>query len=121
MDATEKLHVLLVEDDAAAAALIMETLSGVGYQVSCAQDGVTGFDMAQAGSYDILIVDRSLEASHGKIVIAAVDGQLTVKRLIKKNQKTWLYPENKNFKPILLKEEQDIIIWGVVSNVIHKV
>lgn len=60
MDATEQVHVLLVEDDAAAAALIMETLSGVGYQVSCVQDGVTGFDMAQAGSYDILIVDRML-------------------------------------------------------------
>ena len=47
MDATEQVHVLLVEDDAAAAALIVETLSGVGYQVSCAQDGVTGFEMAQ--------------------------------------------------------------------------
>ena len=49
MDATEKINVLLVEDDGAATALIEETLSGIGYRVSCAQDGVTGFDMAQAG------------------------------------------------------------------------
>lgn len=69
MDATEQVHVLLVEDDAAAAALIMETLSGVGYQVSRAQDGVTGFDMAQAGSYDILIVDRMLPERDGLTMV----------------------------------------------------
>ena len=69
MDATEQVHVLLVEDDAAAAALIMETLSGVGYQVSCVQDGVTGFDMAQAGSYDILIVDRMLPERDGLTMV----------------------------------------------------
>ena len=69
MDATEQVHVLLVEDDAAAAALIMETLSGVGYRVSCAQDGVAGFDMAQAGSYDILIVDRMLPERDGLTMV----------------------------------------------------
>ena len=69
MDATEQVHVLLVEDDAAAAELIMETLSGAGYQVSCAQDGVTGFDMAQAGSYDILIVDRMLPERDGLTMV----------------------------------------------------
>ena len=65
MDATEQVHVLLVEDDAAAAALIMEALTGTGYQVSWAQDGAVGFDMAQAGSYDILIVDRMLPERDG--------------------------------------------------------
>ena len=69
MDATEQLRVLLVEDDAAAATLMMETLSGFGYQVSCAQDGVTGFDMAQAGSYDILIVDRMLPERDGLTMV----------------------------------------------------
>ena len=79
--------------------------------------------MVNAGihSGDILVVDRSIEAKHGKIVIAAVDGQLTVKRLIKKNKETWLYPENKKYSPLLLSEEQDLIIWGVVSSVIHRV
>jgi two-component system OmpR family response regulator len=65
MDATEHVHILLVEDDAAAAALIMEALTSTGYQVSWAQDGAVGFDMAQAGSYDILIVDRMLPERDG--------------------------------------------------------
>lgn len=69
MDATEKINVLLVEDDSAAAALIEETLSGIGYRVSCAKDGVTGFDMAQAGNYDILIVDRMLPKRDGLTMV----------------------------------------------------
>ena len=69
MDATEKVNVLLVEDDGAAAALIEETLSGIGYRVSCARDGVTGFDMAQAGNYDILIVDRMLPKRDGLTMV----------------------------------------------------
>lgn len=69
MDATEKINVLLVEDDGAATALIEETLSSIGYRVSCAQDGVTGFDMAQAGNYDILIVDRMLPKRDGLTMV----------------------------------------------------
>ncbi|MEE3120767.1 MAG: response regulator transcription factor [Pseudomonadota bacterium] len=69
MDATEKINVLLVEDDSAATALIEETLSGIGYRVSCAKDGVTGFDMAQAGNYDILIVDRMLPKRDGLTMV----------------------------------------------------
>lgn len=82
-----------------------------------------GNSMTKAGIHegDILIVDRSLTPIHGKIVIAAVDGMLTVKRIIFKGKETWLYPENDEFKPILLEEYQDVTIWGVVTNVIHKV
>ena len=69
MDATEKINVLLVEDDDAATGLIEETLSGIGYRVSCAKDGVTGFDMAQAGNYDILIVDRMLPKRDGLTMV----------------------------------------------------
>ena len=69
MDATEKINVLLVEDDGAATALIEETLSGIGYRGSCAKDGVTGFDMAQAGNYDILIVDRMLPKRDGLTMV----------------------------------------------------
>jgi DNA polymerase V len=54
-------------------------------------------------------------------VIAAVDGQLTVKRLQKKGSKTFLVPENKKFRSIELNENNDVKIWGVVTNVIHKV
>lgn len=55
------------------------------------------------------------------IVIAAIDGQLTVKRLIIKSKQLFLIPENKKFKPIPVTEENNMIIWGVVTNVIHAV
>ncbi len=82
-----------------------------------------GDSMIKAGihSGDILVVDRSLEAKHGKIVIAAVDGYLTVKRLYKKNKEVCLMPENDDFDPIKLDEENEVVIWGVVTNVLHKV
>ncbi len=62
----------------------------------------SGESMVGAGIHDgdILVVDRSLEPRHGKIIIAAVDGQLTVKRLQKRGSKTLLAPENKKYKPI---------------------
>ena len=79
--------------------------------------------MEGAGIYDgdLLVVDKSLEASNQKIVIVALEGQLTVKRLVKKNDQVWLYPENTNYQPMLLTDQQDITVWGVVTNVIHKV
>lgn len=84
---------------------------------------VTGQSMIDAGIHenDLLIVDRNIPPRDGKIVIAAIDGQLTVKRLCKKNNQLFLMPENKKFKPILVTEENDMIIWGVVTNVIHAV
>ncbi len=68
---------------------------------------------------DLLIVDRSITPTHGKIVIAAVDGHLTVKRLHKTDNQLLLMPENKKFKPIEVTPENEIFIWGVVTNVIH--
>src|SRR6056300_150258 len=83
----------------------------------------TGDSMIGAGIHegDILVVDRSLEPRNGKIIIAAVDGSLTVKRLVKNGKSTMLSPENNKYEPIKLTENNDIIIWGVVTNVIHKV
>lgn len=69
---------------------------------------------------DTLIVDRSLEPKDGKIVIAALDGELTVKRLSIKSTGTWLVPENDNYPPILVREESDIVIWGVVTATISQ-
>jgi len=68
-----------------------------------------------------LVVDRSLEARHGKIVIAAIDGQLTVKRLHHKSGQTMLMPENDRYDPIPITDENNMVIWGVVTNVIHSV
>ncbi len=85
---------------------------------------VSGDSMINAGIHDqdILIVDHSLEPTHGRIVIAAVDGQLTVKRLKKTPQgKVYLMPENEAFAPIEVKPEAEVYIWGIVTNVIHPV
>lgn len=82
---------------------------------------VSGSSMIKAGIHhnDILIVDRSLEPTHGKIVIAALNGELTVKRLYRHNNVIRLMPENDDYQPIEVKREMDLHIWGVVTNVIH--
>lgn len=83
-----------------------------------------GESMLGAGiqSGDMLVVDNSIAPTAGKIVIAAVDGQLTVKRLQKNaNGAVYLMPENDRFSPIELTAEQAVHIWGVVTNVIHAV
>ena len=80
-----------------------------------------GDSMIGAGIHDgdLLVVDRSMEAKDGRVVIAAVNGELTVKRLARKKDKAWLEPENPAYSPIYLNEEDDVRIWGVVTNVIH--
>jgi len=70
---------------------------------------------------DILVVDRSVYPSVGKIVVCALDGELTVKRLRSKEGKLVLAPENPNYQDIPLKEEIEMVIWGVVTSVIHNV
>lgn len=80
-----------------------------------------GESMIDAGikDGDLLIVDRSIRPSNGKIVIAAVDGQLTVKFLILKKGKPFLMPANAEFAPIPVDPENGVLIWGVVTNSIH--
>ncbi len=68
---------------------------------------------------DILVVDRSLTAADGKVVIATLDGQFTVKTLEKKQGRIRLLPANSDFEPIEIKDEQELQIWGVVTRVIH--
>ena len=71
-------------------------------------------------SGDLLIVDKSLEATHGKIVIAAIDGELTVKRLSCLTNRVQLLPENEGYPAIDITNEQELVIWGVVTHVIHQ-
>lgn len=84
---------------------------------------VTGDSMMDAGIYsgDILVVDRSLNPKDGNIVIAVINGELTVKRLQMLKNKIFLLPENQNYKPIEITEEMNFEVWGVVSTVIHSV
>ena len=79
-----------------------------------------GDSMIDAGIFpgDVLVIDRSIDASHGDIVIAAVNGELTVKLLETKPQ-TRLVPMNSQHAPIVIPEEADLEIFGVATNVIH--
>lgn len=84
---------------------------------------VSGSSMIKAGIHDgdILIVDRSIEPTHNRVVIATLNGELTVKRLYKEGRKVQLIAENDAYTPIDITEEIDFRIWGVVTNVIHAV
>ena len=83
---------------------------------------VEGYSMVDAGIYpgDILIVDRAVEPAHKKIVIAIVDGELTVKRLYKKGGKWFLTPENPEFESLEITRDINFHVWGVVIYSIHK-
>jgi DNA polymerase V len=75
---------------------------------------------AHIQSGDLLIVDRSLTPTHGKIVIAAIQGELTVKRLYQQQGKVQLIPENPNYPIIDVTESSELVIWGVVTHIIHQ-
>ncbi len=84
---------------------------------------VSGQSMVDAGldDNDLLIVDKSLEPEHNKIAVCFIDGEFTVKRLKIETDGIWLQPENSNYKPIKITEENNFIIWGIVTNIIKKV
>ena len=69
---------------------------------------------------DLLVVDRSAQPKHGKIVIAAVDGALTVKFLIIKQGRTYLMPANPEYAPIPVNPETGVTIWGVVTSSVRE-
>lgn len=81
----------------------------------------TGESMINAGinDGDMMIVDRKFPVNNNAIVIAALNGDLTVKRLLQENEKTYLMPENPDFEPIPVTKEDDIKILGVVKHNIH--
>ena len=82
---------------------------------------VTGSSMIDAGIHDgdILIVDRSLKPADRKVVIAVVNGELTVRRIRVNKGKVVLISENKDYQPLQIEEEMDFEVWGVVTTVIH--
>lgn len=81
----------------------------------------SGDSMIGAGIHDgdMLIVDRSITPSDGKIVIAVVNGELTVKRFKVSGRNAQLHSENPKYSPINLSEGDSISVWGVVTNVVH--
>ena len=84
---------------------------------------VSGQSMIGAGldDNDLLVIDRSLEPAHNRIAVCFLDGEFTVKRLKVDKDGVWLQPENPNYPIIKITEENDFVIWGIVTNVIKKV
>ena len=70
---------------------------------------------------DLLVIDRSLNPENGKIAVCLINGDFTVKRIKKEKHKLFLVPENKKYKKIEIKEENELVIWGIVEYVIKKV
>ena len=68
---------------------------------------------------DLLIVDRSLDPKDKNVVIAVIDGELTVKRIRIRRKKIYLEPENENYSTQEISEDSDFQVWGVVTNVVH--
>ena len=84
---------------------------------------VSGWSMRDVGIFDgdEIIVDRAITPSDGKIVVAAINGELTVKRLRIVGQTVYLLAENPEFPAIPLQEGEELCIWGVVTRVLHSV
>ena len=84
---------------------------------------VDGDSMIGAGLNhgDLLVIDRSLNPENGKVAVCLIDGEITVKRIKKEKHKLFLMPENVNYKPIEISEENVLIIWGIVTYVIKAV
>lgn len=83
---------------------------------------VDGHSMIDAGinDKDVLVVDRSLSAHDNNIAVCFIDGEFTVKRIKLEKDGLWLMPENKNYNPIKVDENNQFLIWGIVTYVIKK-
>lgn len=83
---------------------------------------VQGESMRDAGIHagDVLVVDRSVTPANKQIVIAMIDGEFTVKRFRKYGDKLFLEAANPDFPSIQISEDQELIIWGAVTYIIHK-
>ena len=84
---------------------------------------VKGVSLKNAGidNGDLLIIDRSIEPVNGKIAVCFIDGEFTAKRIKIMEKEIWLIPENEDYEPIRVTEENQFLIWGIVTHVIKDV
>ena len=84
---------------------------------------VKGDSLKNAGieNGDLLVIDRSLEPINGKIAVCYIDGEFTAKRIQINKHEIWSIPENDNYKPIRVTEDNNFLIWGIVTFVIKAV
>ena len=77
-----------------------------------------GWSMRDEGIHDgdVLVVDRAIEPETGMIVVAAIDGELTVKRFVRRGSRVVLLAANPEHRPIELLDGQELLVWGVVTN-----
>ena len=88
------------------------------FMVKVSGDSMTGAGIVDG---DILVVDRSEEAVHGRIVVAVLDGEWTVKRLQVRRGASLLVPENPKYRPLRIEPGQELQVWGVVIGVARRV
>ncbi len=83
---------------------------------------VRGNSMIDAGIHDgdILIIDKSLEPKQTSVLVCFIDGEFTVKKVMKANGDFYLIPQNREFAPIKIDKTSDFRLWGVVTYCIHK-
>lgn len=84
---------------------------------------VEGTSMEDANIHDgdLLVIDRSIEPQNNKVSVCFIDGEFTVKRLNIKEDHILLMPENKKFSPTKVTDENEFLIWGIVTYVIKAV
>ena len=78
---------------------------------------VSGNSMEDAGlsDGDMIIIDKSLIPQNNKIAVCFLDGEFTIKRVVKRNNNLYLKPENKNYEEILISEDNELMIWVIVT------
>jgi len=83
----------------------------------------SGTSMIGAGidDGDIMVIDRSIEPQNNKVAVCFIDGEFTIKRIKVEKDCVYLMPENKQFQPIKVTEENELIIWGMVTYVIKSI
>ena len=81
---------------------------------------VKGESMKDAGisDGDLLVIDKSIEPSNGKIAVCYIDGEFTIKKIQLEKDFCWLLPANEEYKPIKVTADNDFLIWGIVTHVI---
>ena len=77
-------------------------------------NSMTGFGISEG---DLLVIDKSIEPVDGDIVVAFIDGEFTLKKIMKDENECnlWLVPGNEDYPPIKITEENDFIVWGVLT------
>lgn len=84
---------------------------------------VKGVSMIDAGvsEGDILIIDKSLRYKNNALAVCFINGEFTLKRIRKEGNQLYLIPANSDFQPIPVKEDDDFLIWGIVTYIIKRV